>query len=51
MLGLVLAPLSLIPVVNLFAPIYAGIAFTYLCLDELAAARARCASRSAFGSP
>jgi len=40
-LGLVLAPLSLIPLVNLFAPIYAGIAFTYLCLDELAAFRAR----------
>jgi len=38
-LGLVLAPLSLIPVVNLFAPIYAGIAFTYLCLGELAATR------------
>ena len=40
-LGLVLAPLSLIPLVNLLAPIYAGIAFTYLCLDELAAFRAR----------
>jgi CysZ protein len=47
MLGLVLAPLSLIPFVNLFAPIYAGIAFTYLCLDELAAFRARSASESA----
>jgi len=41
MLGLALAPLSLIPLVNLFAPIYAGIAFTWLCLDELAALRAR----------
>jgi CysZ protein len=40
-LGLVLAPLSLIPVVNLFAPIYAGIAFTYFCLEELAALRER----------
>jgi uncharacterized protein involved in cysteine biosynthesis len=38
-LGLVLAPLSLIPLVNLFAPIFAGISFTYLCLDELAAFR------------
>jgi CysZ protein len=43
-LGLMLSPLSLIPVVNLFAPIYAGIAFTYLCLGELAAARAEAAS-------
>jgi hypothetical protein len=25
--------------VNLFAPIFAGISFTYLCLDELAAFR------------
>jgi uncharacterized protein involved in cysteine biosynthesis len=35
LLGLALAPLSLIPVVNLLVPIYAGIAFTCLCLDEL----------------
>ena len=41
MLGFVLSPLSLIPVVNLFAPIYAGIAFTCLCLTELAAYRAQ----------
>jgi uncharacterized protein involved in cysteine biosynthesis len=41
LLGLVLAPLSLVPVVNLLAPIYAGVAFTYLCLDELAQHRAR----------
>ncbi len=41
LLGLLLAPLSLIPVVNLIAPIYAGIAFAYLCLSELAAHRAR----------
>ena len=41
-LGLVLAPLSLIPVVNvLVLPIYAGIAYTELCLAELAALRAR----------
>lgn len=41
LLGVVLAPLSLVPVVNLLAPIYAGAAFTYLCLDELARFRAR----------
>jgi uncharacterized protein involved in cysteine biosynthesis len=40
-LGLVLAPLSLIPFVNLLAPLCAGTAFSYLCLDELAAFRAR----------
>jgi CysZ protein len=40
-LGIVLAPLSLIPFVNLIAPLYAGIAFSYLCLDELAAMRSR----------
>lgn len=39
LLGLVLAPLSLIPLVNLIAPMYAGIAFAYLCLAELAALR------------
>jgi uncharacterized protein involved in cysteine biosynthesis len=38
-LGLVLAPLALVPVVNLAAPLYAGLAFTCLCLDELAALR------------
>jgi CysZ protein len=43
LLGLVLAPLSFIPVVNLLAPIYAGVAFTYLCLDELVQSRARSA--------
>jgi len=41
LLGLLLAPLSLVPLVNLIAPIYAGIAFAYLCLSELAAYRAR----------
>jgi CysZ protein len=40
-LGLALAPLSYVPVLNVLAPLYAGVAFTYLCLDELAAARAR----------
>src|SRR3989442_8568049 len=38
-LGLTLAPLSYVPVVNLFAPLYAGVAFAYLCLGELAATR------------
>ncbi len=40
-LGLVLAPLSLVPIVNvLVLPLFAGIAFTELCLGELAALRA-----------
>jgi len=39
-LGLVLAPLSLVPLVNFVAPLYAGLAFTHLCLDELARLRA-----------
>jgi uncharacterized protein involved in cysteine biosynthesis len=47
-LGLTLAPLSLIPIVNvLVLPIYAGIAYTELCLAELAALRARRAPVSA----
>jgi uncharacterized protein involved in cysteine biosynthesis len=50
LLGLVLAPLSLVPVVNLLAPIYAGVAFTYLCLDELSRLRARRALTAAAGS-
>ncbi len=40
-LGLALAPLSFVPLVNLIAPIYAGLAFTCLALDELAALRRR----------
>jgi len=40
-LGLVVAPLALVPFVNLVAPLYAGLAFTSLCLAELAALRAR----------
>jgi CysZ protein len=41
-LGLVLSPLSLIPLVNILVlPIYAGIAFTELCLAELTQLRAR----------
>ncbi|MGE5171937.1 MAG: EI24 domain-containing protein [Rudaea sp.] len=40
-LGLVLSPLSLIPLVNILVlPIYAGIAFTELALGELTALRA-----------
>ncbi len=42
-LGLVLAPLSFVPIVNLVSPLYAGLAFTCLCLDELAALRVRAA--------
>lgn len=46
-LGLVLSPLSLVPLVNvLVLPIYAGIAFTELCLAELAALRASAVARS-----
>jgi uncharacterized protein involved in cysteine biosynthesis len=40
-LGLALAPLSFVPFVNLIAPIFAGLAFTCLALDELAALRQR----------
>lgn len=40
-LGLVLSPLSLIPLVNIFVlPLFGGIAFTELCLAELTAMRA-----------
>jgi len=38
-LGLALAPLALVPFVNVAAPIYSGLAFTVLCLAELAALR------------
>ncbi len=44
-LGLVLAPLAFVPFVNLVAPIYAGLAFTCLALDELAALRQRAVAR------
>jgi uncharacterized protein involved in cysteine biosynthesis len=44
-LGLVLAPLSYVPVVNLLVPLLSSVAFAYLCLDELAAARGRTAAR------
>ena len=40
-LGLALAPLAFVPFLNLIAPIYAGLAFTCLALDELAALRRR----------
>jgi uncharacterized protein involved in cysteine biosynthesis len=47
-LGLVLAPLSLVPIVNvLVLPIFAGIAFTELCLRELAALRSTATVSSA----
>lgn len=44
LLGLAVAPLTLVPVVNLMAPLYAGLAFTCLALDELAGLRARTAA-------
>jgi CysZ protein len=50
LLGLALAPLSLIPVVNLLAPIYAGIAFTCLCLDDLETNRAAARAVQAGGN-
>ena len=34
-LGLLLAPLYYVPVVNLMAPVFAGLAFTHYCLTEL----------------
>jgi len=47
-LGIALAPLSLVPIVNLWIlPIYAGIAFTELCLDELARLRSRAPAAAA----
>jgi len=39
LLGLVLAPLTFIPLVNLFAPVLSGLAFTHFCLRELALLR------------
>ncbi len=39
LLGVVCALLALVPVVNLVAPIYAGLAVTHLCLMELAELR------------
>jgi CysZ protein len=46
-LGIALSPLSLIPLVNILVlPIYAGIAFTELCLSELTELRSRAAAGS-----
>ncbi|HSV19722.1 MAG TPA: EI24 domain-containing protein [Casimicrobiaceae bacterium] len=41
LLGFVLAPLALVPIVDLFLPLFAGIAFACLCLDALAQWRGR----------
>ena len=40
LLGVVLAPLALVPFVNLLLPMLAALAFTCLCLDALARSRA-----------
>lgn len=39
LLGLTLAPLNYVPLLNLFAPVISGLAFTHLCLGELARLR------------
>lgn len=39
MLGLILAPLYYIPIVNLAAPVFVGLAFTHFCLGTLAQMR------------
>jgi hypothetical protein len=44
-LGVMFAPLTLIPIVNLAVPLFAGIAFACLCLDALAHRRAELARR------
>lgn len=36
LLGLVLAPLNFVPLLNLFAPVLSGLAYTHFCLRELA---------------
>jgi hypothetical protein len=41
MSAVLLAPRAFAPVVNLVAPLRAGLAFAGLCLDELAALRPR----------
>ena len=41
LLGLVLAPLNYVPLVNLFVPVLGGLAFTHFCLRELAVLRER----------
>jgi CysZ protein len=45
LLGLTLAPLYYIPVVNLIAPVMAGLAFTHYCLGELAKLRGATGTR------
>jgi len=40
LLGVILAPLALVPIANLFLPMLAAIAFACLCLDALARSRA-----------
>lgn len=35
LLGLVLSPLNYLPLINLFAPVLSGLAFTHFCLREL----------------
>lgn len=44
-LGVIFAPLTLVPIVNLAVPLFAGIAFACLCLDALAHRRAELARR------
>ena len=39
LLGLALAPLNFVPLLNLFAPVLSGLAYTHFCLRELDAAR------------
>ena len=46
LLGLALAPLAIIPVINFVAPLYSGIAFACLALDELARRRRAESSRT-----
>ena len=38
-LALLLSPLSVIPLANLFGPVISGLAFTHLCLAELESLR------------
>ena len=45
LLGLALALLLYVPVVNLIAPVLSGLAFTHFCLDELARLRQKGAPR------
>ena len=45
-LGLVTGLLYFVPLVNLVAPVFSALAFTYLCLDELARVRGAEAARS-----